>query len=286
MYTKHSPQLKIKTTQRLNNFYKQTLNFYGNISKVYDLIYNDHISESFNMMEKISKILKEKNFFPKNILDIGCGTGWDIINIQRHFPDCSFFGFDFSKEMVKKTKENLSKINIKAAIWEGNIINKNFCFTQEFNNFFDLILFRGNALSNLKYNDYYKAFINVFNSLKSEGIFIFDFRDGEELFKLKLPIEIRGYGYKSDFKLNYLSFYYQKHPKTIFHPYNITTVLLTWGIKYSSFNLQYYKIKSHYVLKDHVENTLKTSKYSYYENITKIVGQSLPHLLTYMCYKA
>ena len=43
---------------------------------------------------------------PKNILEIGCGTGANLANLCRMFPDAQITGLDISQDMLARAKEN------------------------------------------------------------------------------------------------------------------------------------------------------------------------------------
>ncbi|HRG69790.1 MAG TPA: class I SAM-dependent methyltransferase [Saprospiraceae bacterium] len=71
---------------------------------------------------------------PLNILEIGCGTGYNLLNLANAYPNASITGIDLSKEMldVCNLKIQQNKLNIK-------IINEPYT-KDRFENKFELIL--------------------------------------------------------------------------------------------------------------------------------------------------
>lgn len=51
-----------------------------------------------------------------SILEIGCGTGRNLVQAQRRFPRCSFFGIDISEEMLKTACETISRRGLQESI--------------------------------------------------------------------------------------------------------------------------------------------------------------------------
>lgn len=41
------------------------------------------------------------------VLEIGCGTGRNLIKIARHWPECRLYGLDISAEMLKSAATNI-----------------------------------------------------------------------------------------------------------------------------------------------------------------------------------
>jgi S-adenosylmethionine-diacylgycerolhomoserine-N-methlytransferase len=44
-----------------------------------------------------------------NVLEIGCGTGWNLILAARSYPNVRFYGFDISREMLATARQNVAK---------------------------------------------------------------------------------------------------------------------------------------------------------------------------------
>lgn len=69
-----------------------------------------------------------------NILEIGCGTGYNLLNLANAYPNASITGIDLSKEMLDVCNHKIqqNKLNIK-------IINEPYT-KDRFENKFELIL--------------------------------------------------------------------------------------------------------------------------------------------------
>ncbi|MEM1399934.1 MAG: methyltransferase domain-containing protein, partial [Pseudomonadota bacterium] len=48
----------------------------------------------------------------QSALEVGCGTGRNLILAARHYPDAEFFGFDISNEMLVTAKGNIEKAGL------------------------------------------------------------------------------------------------------------------------------------------------------------------------------
>jgi S-adenosylmethionine-diacylgycerolhomoserine-N-methlytransferase len=49
-----------------------------------------------------------RHIHPCRILEIGCGTGKNLVALSRHFPDADLTGLDLSKEMLELASKRLS----------------------------------------------------------------------------------------------------------------------------------------------------------------------------------
>ncbi|MEO0797823.1 MAG: class I SAM-dependent methyltransferase [Pseudomonadota bacterium] len=50
------------------------------------------------------------------VLEIGCGTGRNLILAARKYPECRFFGFDISEEMLKTARASIDKAGLSERI--------------------------------------------------------------------------------------------------------------------------------------------------------------------------
>ena len=106
----------------------------------------------------IIKFLKNKNF--EKILDIGCGSGYILHEIRKHFPKSDLYGVDYERksiELAKKiTKEKYCVLNAE------NLTHK---FKE---NYFDCVI----STDVMEHIEDYKANISeVYKILKPGGIF-------------------------------------------------------------------------------------------------------------------
>lgn len=70
-----------------------------------------------------SKWLFENGFVPKNILDMGCGTGILGICAKKIWPDSKLVGIDIDQSAVQITKSNYDANGILAEAFEGSDIS-------------------------------------------------------------------------------------------------------------------------------------------------------------------
>src|SRR5262249_4638588 len=62
--------------------------------------------ESTALLNELRPLFGEKN---ARVLDVGCGDGQTILSLAAHLPKTSFFGVDFSSEMIASAKSNVSR---------------------------------------------------------------------------------------------------------------------------------------------------------------------------------
>jgi len=76
--------------------------YYRLHSKIYDATRWSFLFGRKTMIQRISAIKQ-----PANILEIGCGTGKNLINLGRAFPYATLSGLDISASMLKVAHQNL-----------------------------------------------------------------------------------------------------------------------------------------------------------------------------------
>ena len=142
---------------------------FKNYAKYYDFIYQDKdYDREFNFIEEIFKATKK----PKNILDIGCGTGnYTKILLERGYKVTAI---DISGEMLEIAREKCSAEFIKGDIRTIKINDK-----------FDCCLAMFAVMGYITKNrDIIKALINIRKHLKPNGIFIFDVWNGLSVMRI------------------------------------------------------------------------------------------------------
>ena len=97
------------------------------------------------------------------ILDLGVGTGLELISILQKVPDANIRGIDISSGML----EELRKKNIKGNI---ELVCGDF-FKEDFGNDNDAVV-STSALHHFTYSDKLKLYKKVFDSLKEGGVFL------------------------------------------------------------------------------------------------------------------
>ncbi len=107
----------IKQSQLIQNYY----NFQ---STIYDATRWSFLFGRKLVIDKIAEVTS-----PKVILEIGCGTGYNLKNLSKAFPNSKILGLDVSKDMLniakKKVKANTNIQLIDGAYGNTNIINEN-----------------------------------------------------------------------------------------------------------------------------------------------------------------
>lgn len=107
----------IKQSQLIQNYY----NFQ---STIYDATRWSFLFGRKLIIDKIAEATS-----PKVILEIGCGTGYNLKNLSKAFPNTKILGLDVSKDMLniakKKVKANSNIQLIDGAYGNTNIMNDN-----------------------------------------------------------------------------------------------------------------------------------------------------------------
>lgn len=109
----------IKQNNRIEKYYKFQ-------SKIYD-------STRWAFLYGRKKIINQLPI-PRDakieILEIGCGTGHNLLELYNHFIDSNITGIDISKEMIIKSKEKFSNKNGRINLIHGqansDVIDKKF----------------------------------------------------------------------------------------------------------------------------------------------------------------
>ena len=129
--------------------------------------FNEKINEYDELHLKVIEG-KEKviDFIPKdakNIIDLGSGTGLQLIKLYKEFPDVKTIAIDVSDEMLKKLEERHISDNI-------TIVNKSF-FDYDFGNDIDAVI-SSQALHHFESNDKLTLYKKVYECLKKDGVFV------------------------------------------------------------------------------------------------------------------
>ncbi len=136
----------------------------------------DRAAHSYDAAAVLQKLVREEMFdrldlikvAPKNILDLGCGTGHGSFSLQKRFKSANVFSLDLAFSMLEKTHAQqpfLKKAFGSKKLICGDIENLPVAEAQ-----IDLVW------SNLAIqwcNDLDKSFTNIRNALKPNSLFIF-----------------------------------------------------------------------------------------------------------------
>jgi len=236
-----------------NGFLHQTVSFYDACAEHYDFLYPDHNKFSKRLARRILPKLKEMGV--RKILDASCGVGHDI----AIYTDLGFDvdGIDISPSMVEKTIRRLSSCGFlkKPRIVCADAQNAPSVVETEA---YDLVLFRGNSLSNIRPSQWRSLLENLTKVLRPGGAILLDYRDGHEQFNEKKPFEFRGRGLHIPTSSLFVSYYELEHAESIYEPYQVSATVKWFSLRLSPRRgVARFSIESHYVIEADVFSAAK-----------------------------
>lgn len=96
--------------------------YYNKVSNYYDEDAGDFDARYWNnpVLQQIRQSFRQevKRFAGNNMLEIGCGTGLDLVHFSGVFPERKLFGIDISARMVRLSQARKEK-NKRSNIWLG-----------------------------------------------------------------------------------------------------------------------------------------------------------------------
>ena len=133
---------------------------YKDMAKYYDLFYKN---KSYDKeVEFLVNLIKSR----KNILDVGCGTGIHMVNLENIGYNCD--GIDLNLEML-----DIAKSRVKGNLYNGNLLDF------KLNKKYDAIISMFAVFNHLNnYEEFLNGIANLFNHLKDNGILIIDLHNG------------------------------------------------------------------------------------------------------------
>lgn len=129
-------------------------------NRVVDIDYDERHLKLIEAKEKII------DFLPKNmekVIDLGAGTGLQLIKLYKEYPNVHTTAIDISDGMLKKLEERHISDNI-------TIVNKSF-FDYDFGNDIDAVI-SSQALHHFESNDKLTLYKKVYECLKKDGVFV------------------------------------------------------------------------------------------------------------------
>lgn len=159
---------------------------FSDYASFYDILYQDkeYIKESIY----VSQLIEKFNSKPKEnikIIDLACGTGKHAIELFK--MGFNIDGSDISKEMINVAQKECCVKNI-----DIKLFNESYQTSGNINKKYDVILSMFSSINYLtNYNDLSLALKNIIYLLNDDGIFIFDFWNGDAVVDLYSPIKVK-----------------------------------------------------------------------------------------------
>lgn len=105
--------------EKMNRMYRHQRYFY-NITRKYYLLGRD-------------KLIAQMDVQPgENVLEVGCGTGRNLIILAKKYPNANFFGLDASSEMLRTAQTKIDDLNLKNIRLETALAD-DFSYRETFN---------------------------------------------------------------------------------------------------------------------------------------------------------
>jgi S-adenosylmethionine-diacylgycerolhomoserine-N-methlytransferase len=89
----------VETTRRMNKMYRRQRHIYDGTRRYY-LLGRDRLIAGLQPVPGA------------NVLEIGCGTGRNLVLAARHYPDARFFGIDVSTEMLTSAIASIARAGL------------------------------------------------------------------------------------------------------------------------------------------------------------------------------
>ncbi len=266
------------TRRNFEPYYAQTLEFYERLASLYDFLYPDHLGYSEHLFERLAPILKSLNVF--HVLDASCGVGHDMLNMFR--LGFRVDGMDISQHMMAAADRRLRQAGYSDfELRVGDV--RHFQSTSP-NGAYDLVVFRGNTLSNIHPRDLAAAVRQLISVVRPGGLLLLDYRDGKRQIAERKRVEFRGWGIERASKTLFCSYYVLRHSMDIDEPYDVNATIhrADLGRGYCVDNLH---IRSHYVDGHRLLNVLHREALREIE-IRAISGGGLPYLQTLLMQRS
>lgn len=168
MMETRQPQRTENQRERLNKLYRFQRHFYD-LTRLFFLFGRDELLEKMNVQPN------------ERVLEVGCGTGRNLLKLAQLQPEAKIYGLDAADEMLKTAGAKLDAHNRQKAIVLRQGLAELFDYQTTFNldQPFDKI-FISYSLS--MFPNWRQVLENTLNNLKAGGdLYILDFGDGTGL---------------------------------------------------------------------------------------------------------
>ena len=135
---------------------KENIEFFSEKADGYDEDHKPFMNTKAMLTESI-------DFEPKKVIDLGAGTGLELIEFFKKYPNSRVKGIDLTIEMLNKIKERdfAKKVDIVCGDF----------FEVEFGKDNDVIM-STSALHHFLYDEKIKLYKKIYDSLRTGGLFI------------------------------------------------------------------------------------------------------------------
>jgi tRNA (cmo5U34)-methyltransferase len=140
-------------------------NFFDFVSPDYDKVATSHIDRGDEYYLAISNPIKPTNRNVK-ILDIGCGTGLELVNVLRKVPNSHLYCIDLSQKMLEIMRERLRNSSCTISMYHESFLDYEYPLNE-----YDYIIASG-ALHHLLDEEKLHLFPKILKSLTNGGTFI------------------------------------------------------------------------------------------------------------------
>ena len=89
--------------------------YYRCHAKIYDLTRWSFLRGRETLMERLAARLH-----PRRILEVGCGTGKNLLHLGRRFPKAQLWGLDLSPHMLAQAQEKLRGLGHRLTLLEAS----------------------------------------------------------------------------------------------------------------------------------------------------------------------
>jgi ubiquinone/menaquinone biosynthesis C-methylase UbiE len=169
--------------ETMEEFFENRIDLYDNHMLSLSPVKNGYI--------KLAELMPNNS---RNLLDLGCGTGLELVEIYKRFPEIKVTGIDLTQKMLDKINEKFHNKSIK-------LINADYFEYAFGKNLYDIII-SYETLHHYGHEEKTKLYKKIHNALIQEGQYIecdyMVFRQEEEDFyfsenrKLRIENGIKG----------------------------------------------------------------------------------------------
>ncbi len=87
------------------------MDVYERSAHAYDLIQQARGRDYSAQADQLAELIHERRPGARSLLDVACGTGHHLVNLQRHFPEVA--GVDISAPMLERAREQLADVPLE-----------------------------------------------------------------------------------------------------------------------------------------------------------------------------